>query len=144
MANFYRFEISKLSHYDCTVRKFTPFLKNDPLKVNSNESQFDLSGNMDDDSTEVEKLKNEVRNYEMRAQHQKLAMTNLEKSISTYHDKLEAIEGANIEYRTKLSTSEETIERLNNEIAARNNKINQLEDVMRQSKQDVNHTNSFS
>ena len=70
-------------------------------------------------------------------------MTNLEKSISTYHDKLEAIEGANIEYRTKLSTSEETIERLNNEIAARNNKINQLEDVMRQSKQDVNHTNSF-
>ena len=99
---------------------------------------------MEDDNSEVERLKSEVRNYELRAQHQKLAMTNLEKSISTYHDKLEAIEGANIEYKTKLSTSEETIERLNNEIAARNNKVNQLEDVMRRSKQDANHTYNFS
>ena len=83
-------------------------------KVNS---EFELTA--DDEPEEVERLKSEVRNYEMRQQHQKLAMTNLEKSISTYHDKLEAIEGANIEYRAKLSSSEETIERLNNDSLVR-------------------------
>ena len=38
-------------------------------------------------------LENSIKNYEMRQNHSKIALQNLEKSISTYHEKLEILEG---------------------------------------------------
>ena len=141
---------NQLDEYEAECRHYKDEMKNLSRQLDSVESEnerlrskADYEPSEDLASGEVERLKTEVRNYELKAQHQKIAMTNLEKSISTYHDKLEAIEGTNIEYRTKLTSSEETIQRLNSDILAKNNKISQLEDIMRRSKQEVNQTSNI-
>ena len=41
----------------------------------------------------VASLESSIKNYEMRQNHSKIALQNLEKSISTYHEKLEILEG---------------------------------------------------
>lgn len=41
----------------------------------------------------VVRLENSIKNHEMKHNHSKIALSNLEKSISTYHEKIEFIEG---------------------------------------------------
>ena len=95
---------------------------------------------MDEEKSDskVEKLQAEIKNHELKASHTKIALNNLEKSISTYHDKLEALEGANIEYRNKSVATEEILQRYQNEISEKTCKISQLEEFIRQSKQSSN------
>jgi len=50
----------------------------------------DENGSKDD---HVTRLENSIKNHEMRHNHSKIAISNLEKSISTYHEKIEFIEG---------------------------------------------------
>ena len=95
---------------------------------------------MDEEKSDskVEKLQAEIKNHELKASHTKIALNNLEKSISTYHDKLEALEGANIEYRNKSVATEEILQRYQNEISEKTCKISQLEEFIRHSKQSSN------
>ena len=62
--------------------------QNESLRSRLNSSDGDLS--KDD---HVANLENSIKNYEMRQNHSKIALQNLEKSISTYHEKLEILEG---------------------------------------------------
>lgn len=41
----------------------------------------------------VVRLEDTIKNQEMKQNHSKIALANLEKSISTYHEKLEFLEG---------------------------------------------------
>jgi DNA repair exonuclease SbcCD ATPase subunit len=104
---------------------------------------FDQSDTSESDD-EVQRLKQEIKSHESKASHTKIALGNLEKSISTYHDKLEVLEGQCIDYRQQISDLHVTIQTGNNELGSKQNKISQLEEIIRQSRQTSNYDSQAS
>ena len=81
--------------------------ENEQMRSKLGAEKADVEDSQESSKDEVVlRLENSVRNHEMRQNHSKIAMANLEKSISTYHEKIELIEGAGIIFissRSKLS-----------------------------------------
>ena len=81
--------------------------ENEQMRSKLGAEKADIEDSQESSKDEVVlRLENSVRNHEMRQNHSKIAMANLEKSISTYHEKIELIEGAGIIFissRSKLS-----------------------------------------
>ena len=99
----YKDELKNLSRQLDSLESENERLRSRLLVANEKNNEDITIDDVGDDTNgevdQVQKLKNEIKNYEMKASHTKIAINNLEKSISTYHDKLELLEGQNIEYR---------------------------------------------
>ena len=113
------------------------------LAPSAKSNVFDQSDDTSEDD-EVQRLKQEIKSHETKASHTKIALGNLEKSISTYHDKLEVLEGQCIDYRQQISDLHITIQTGNNELGSKQNKISQLEEIIRQSRQTSNYDSQAS
>ena len=113
------------------------------LAPSAKSNVFDQSDDTSEDD-EVQRLKQEIKSHETKASHTKIALGNLEKSISTYHDKLEVLEGQCIDYRQQISDLQITIQTGNNELGSKQNKISQLEEIIRQSRQTSNYDSQAS
>ena len=132
----------QLDHLENENERLRDRPKTTALAPSAKSNVFDQSDTSEDD--EVHRLKQEIKSHETKASHTKIALGNLEKSISTYHDKLEVLEGQCIDYRQQISDLHVTIQTCNNELGSKQNKISQLEEIIRQSRQTSNYDSQAS
>ncbi|CAG5111689.1 Oidioi.mRNA.OKI2018_I69.chr2.g5968.t2.cds [Oikopleura dioica] len=82
-------------------------------------------------SKRIKELEAELKSVTLKANHSKIAMTNLEKSISSYHDKINMLEARNVEIQTHLTGVEEHNKKLKSELIEKTTQCEKSEEEVR-------------